>query len=107
MIDEIFSKVVQELSTKLKNKYLDLKGIYFFGSWFRGDYYKDSGYDIAIVFNRKIDWKFEDEITSIIYDLELKYNLLLDHYIFNYLDILNPITPLRDNIKNEGIYYAI
>jgi predicted nucleotidyltransferase len=107
MVDEIFSKVIQELSQTLKNKYPDFKGIYFFGSRLRGDYNKDSDYDIAIIFDRKIDWRFEDEITSVVYRFELKYDIFLDHYIFNYLDILHPITPLRDIIKNEGKYYAI
>lgn len=36
----------------------------------------------------------------------VQYDIIIDSHIYNYKDIIDPITPFRKNIKNEGIYYA-
>ena len=104
---EYIDKIIREISKELKSKYDDFRGIYLFGSQARNDGHKDSDIDIAIIFDREIDRKFKDEIVGLIYEYEVINDLIIDSFIFKFKDILNPITPLRLNIKNEGIFYEV
>ena len=104
---ETVNQIIQELIAELKSKYSDFKGIYFFGSRARGKYYEDSDIDIALVFDRVIDWKFKKEIRSIVHFYDIKYDVFIDDHIYNYRDILEPITPFRFNVLNEGVYYEL
>ena len=101
-----FVHIVKELSTELRNYYPDFRGIYFFGSRARGDYNEFSDFDFASVFDRVIDWKFEKEIIQIISKYDLKYQIIIDSHVYNHNDILNPITPFRQNVLKEGLFYA-
>jgi predicted nucleotidyltransferase len=98
-------KIINEISHELKSKYDDFRGIYLFGSYSRNEQHKDSDIDIAILFDREIEWKFRDEIIGIIAEYNVKYDIIFDIHVFSIEDILYPITPLRENIKNEGIVY--
>ena len=100
-------KIIREISKELKSKYDDFRGIYLFGSQARNDGHKDSDIDIAIIFDREIKSSFRDEIGSIIYNYDLKYDIFFDDMIYNQKDIFSPKTPIRENIKNEGIFYGI
>jgi predicted nucleotidyltransferase len=106
-MDKKFKKLIDELKEVLKKKYQDFKGIYFYGSRARGDFNEDSDYDLVFVFDRKIDWRFEYEVLDLIYDSELKYEFYLDPKIYSYNDIKDPITPFREAVLNEGIFYGI
>jgi uncharacterized protein len=97
--------IINEIKDTLKSKYSDFKGIYLFGSYARGDFNQDSDIDLAIVFDRKIDWKFEEEITSVICKYEREYDIFIDNHTLNSYDLVEPITPFRYNVVNEGIYY--
>jgi len=99
--------IINEIKEELKQKYSDFRGLYLFGSRARGDFNENSDYDIALIFDREINWRFKNEISSIILKYELEYEILFDDLLFNYKDILTPITPLRKNIYNEGIFYEI
>lgn len=98
--------VISELSKNLKETYKDFSGIYFFGSRVKGGFDEFSDYDIAIVFDRIIVRKFKDEIRRIVYDLELKYEIIIDSHIYSHFEILKPITPFRENVKNHGKFYG-
>jgi predicted nucleotidyltransferase len=97
--------ILNELKEELKSKYPDFRGIYFFGSRARGDAHEDSDYDIVIVFDREIEWKFKREIRKYIYNKESLYNILFDPKIYRFNDILNPITYFRYMVKEEGLFY--
>jgi predicted nucleotidyltransferase len=103
---DLIEKVIKELSAVLKKKYSDFRGIYFFGSRARGIYKEDSDYDFVFVFDRNVSRKFKDEIRKIIYSCELKYNINIDSHIYSHQEILEPITPFRENVKNEGVFYG-
>ena len=68
-------KIIAEISGLLKIKYADFKGIYFFGYRTRGDYRADSDYDLLFLFDRKISWKFREEIRHVIYEKLLNKKL--------------------------------
>ncbi|MBM2815867.1 MAG: polymerase subunit beta [Ignavibacteria bacterium] len=106
MTDENVVQIIRELSDELKALYPEFRGIYLFGSYARGDAREDSDLDVAVIINTDVDSKIKKEIGHIVYEYDLKYDILLDEHIYNYKDIFAPITPLRQNIKTEGIYYA-
>ena len=51
--------------------------------------------------------KFEREILDLIYDFDLKYDLIFDAKIFSSEEVSNPKTPFRSVIKEKGIYYGV
>jgi predicted nucleotidyltransferase len=46
-----FEPIIHELKAKLKNNYDDFVGISFFGSRCRGDFSRESDFDIVIYFH--------------------------------------------------------
>jgi predicted nucleotidyltransferase len=95
------------MSKTLKKKYNDFRGIYFYGSRARGDSNSYSDYDIVTVFERTIDWKFENEVLNIIYDFIVDNDIIIDCKVYSVNEISNPVTPLRINIKKEGQLYGV
>lgn len=99
--------LIDEIKNELAKKYKDFSGIYLFGSRARGNYSKDSDLDLVLTFSRNIDKKFKDEIRDLLYEYDLKYDLVIDSHVYNHIDILNPKTPFRNNVRNEGIFYGV
>ena len=113
-----------ELKEKILKKYPGTELI-LYGSKARGDYNEDSDIDLLIVINdnynidrdisfeelRKlyflaVDKKIENEILSIVVDIELKYDIFIDWQIKNksYIQTgLAQVVPLYRNIKREGV----
>ncbi|HRE41734.1 MAG TPA: nucleotidyltransferase domain-containing protein [Ignavibacteria bacterium] len=100
-------KFINELNSSLLKNYPEFKGTYFFGSRAFGYEQQHSDYDIAIIFDRFIDWKFESKISEVLVDLMLKYNVVIDYKIYSSSDILNPITDFRRMIKEKGIFFNV
>lgn len=103
----ITENIISELKKVIKGHHPEFEGIYFYGSRMKGDSTTYSDYDFALVFNRNVDRKFRDKILEIVYELELKYDVLLDVKVYSSNDIQNPITPFRVCIKAEGIFYGV
>ena len=80
MVD--INKLIHELNLKLKKNYPDYNGVYFHGSRLKGKAQDDSDYDLVFIFDREIDWKFEEEIWRIVYNYDLKYNVVIDARIY-------------------------
>ncbi len=99
--------IINDLKLLLEHNYHDFKGLYFFGSRVKGGSTAKSDYDLALIFGRKINRSFRDEIIELVYELDIKYDIILDVKVYSINDILNPITPFRYNIKNEGVYYGV
>ncbi len=99
-------QLVTEITTALKVHYPEFKGVYFFGSQSRGNSTTNSDWDFAIVFDRKIDWKFKDEIRGILYDIMLKNNVVIDSHIYSTSEILHPRTPFCEIVLKEGVFYG-
>ncbi|MCX6583342.1 MAG: nucleotidyltransferase domain-containing protein [Candidatus Aminicenantes bacterium] len=77
-----FEKIIRELNEILKKKYIDFKGTTFFGSRNRGDFSSESDFDVVVLFTREPDWEKENEVLDIIYEMELKYDILIDRKKF-------------------------
>ena len=57
--------IINEIKKILEETYSDFKGIYFFGSQSKNVNPIESDYDLALIFSRKIDRKFKNEIIHI------------------------------------------
>lgn len=106
-MDNDSKKIIKEVRKSLIESKISLKGIYFFGSRSKNIHTMDSDYDIAVVLKTPVSQKLKDEIRSVIYDIMLKYEVVIDSYIFSEDDINNPATPFRETIKTEGMFYAV
>jgi predicted nucleotidyltransferase len=98
--------IISDILDNIKKKHSDLYGLYLFGSHARNDNNADSDLDIAVIFNRQIDAGLKKEISDIMALIMTKYDVIIDNPVFSYNDIKYPATPLRENIKNEGVFYA-
>jgi predicted nucleotidyltransferase len=98
--------LLAEIYTRIKKGGFDLAGIYLFGSRAKNTFNKDSDYDIAITLNKNINWRLKDKLQAIIYDIMLENDIIIDSHIFTKNEIESPITPLRESIKLDGVYYA-
>lgn len=96
-------KIVKELKYKIKSKYT-LNEFKVFGSSARGDRRKNSDIDIFIqipVASRQI----EEDLFDIAYDLELKYDCLIDLIVFDdrFLAGKNASLPIYQKVMSEGL----
>ena len=107
MKDNLINKVLTELGNELKHKYPSYKGIYFYGSRVKGNYTADSDYDIVVTFDQEIDWRFEREVRGIVCEYMIEHDIILDCKVYSFSEILNPETPFRMNVKNDGIFYGV
>ncbi|HMN26494.1 MAG TPA: nucleotidyltransferase domain-containing protein [Ignavibacteriaceae bacterium] len=98
--------LLSEISSQIKKSGFDLVGIYLFGSRAKDTFNKDSDYDIAIILNKNIDWRLKDKLQAIVYDIMLENDIIIDSHIFTKNEIESPITPLRESIKLDGVYFA-
>jgi predicted nucleotidyltransferase len=106
MVDERVNKIINELVEELKSKYTDFKGIYLFGSHARGEATEDSDLDLAIIFDREIDWRFKNQINCIVSEKETIFDILIDAIILNIYEIIKPKEYLVYNLTKESIIYG-
>ena len=75
-MEQLIHKIVKELKENISEKY-ELYEMRVFGSSARGDRRKDSDIDIFVHMSQA-DRKIEEDLFDIAYDLELKYDCLID-----------------------------
>ena len=117
-------KALTELKEKIKEKYPEAE-IILYGSKARGDYDENSDIDLMIIIkdnyqiNKGISFeeleklyflpvneKIENEILSIVTDIQVKYCVSIDYQVKNksYIETnLAGIVPLYQNIRKEGV----
>ena len=96
-------KIVQELKAGITSRYT-LNEFKVFGSSARGDRRKDSDIDIFILMplvNRQI----EEDLFDIAYDLELKYDCLIDLIVFDDRSLADRYAsvPIYQKVLSEGL----
>jgi predicted nucleotidyltransferase len=105
MIDK--NKILVDLKNHLIKNYGDsVKHVILFGSQARGDSQEYSDYDILIVLGKDYSSKDENHILDLCYDIDLKYDILLDiHLISNKeLSSIRGKQPVFINAIKSGIY---
>ncbi|WP_047133340.1 nucleotidyltransferase family protein [Candidatus Kryptonium thompsonii] len=98
-------QALRELKEKLTEKFPDVD-IILFGSKARGDFDPESDIDLLILIEEPINSKIEEEINSIAYEIELKYDVVFGKIIENKNFWNSPLArsmPIHQNIDDEGI----
>jgi predicted nucleotidyltransferase len=99
--------MLNDLKVHLECEYKDgLKDIILFGSQASGKAKKDSDYDVLIVLKNTYSAKDENKIFDLCYDIDLKYNILIDAHIISQheLSSLRAKQSMFQNALNTGIY---
>lgn len=99
--------LIDEIKNVIQNNYNGFSGIYLFGSRYNNSWNDDSDVDVLLAFDRDLTWQEKSEIKSDIYDIELKYDYLIDAKIYPKSEIDDPITPFREQVKNNSVFYAV
>jgi predicted nucleotidyltransferase len=85
----------------------DIKDVILFGSRATGEAHKNSDYDVLIILNRDYDWEYRRKITSVVYDMELEYDIFIDTKVISTNELYHTIKgkePLYVDAIQEGIY---
>jgi len=97
----------KDFLNQIKNvvlSYDDKAQVILYGSRARGDFKKDSDWDILVLTPNKVDSLYRNNLIDLIFDLELKYlqqisTLVIDQKKWEEWEIL----PLYKNIAREGV----
>ena len=105
---KIDSKIIlSELKNHLVKNYGNpIKDVILFGSQARGDSQKFSDYDVLIVLDNDYSGKDENKILDLCYDIDLKFDILLDVHIISVKE-LNSVRgrqPVFQKAIKSGIY---
>lgn len=100
--------ILRELKKLLRQRFGEaIKDVILFGSRTAGTAHEDSDYDMLIVINGDYDWQFREQVSDIVYDLELKYDVLIDQFLISTGELQNSLRgaqPVFVNAIKNGIY---
>lgn len=99
--------ILNDLKLHLRNEYKDaLKDIILFGSQATGKAKRYSDYDILIILRDSYDARDENKIYDLCYDIDLKYNIVIDAHIISQSELttLRAKQTMFDTALNKGIY---
>lgn len=98
-------RALKELKQRLLKDYPDAE-IIFYGSKARGDFDEESDIDILVLLNREVDDYLREEIFSMSFKVELKFDVifgvLVESKEFWNSDLARAM-PIHWNIDKEGI----
>lgn len=100
-------KILIDLKQHLKHHYGDsIKDVVLFGSQVRGDSSEYSDYDILIVLDKDYTGKDENKILDLCYDIDLKYDILLDVHLLSKKEMTSERgkQPIFIKALNSGLY---
>lgn len=98
------NKILTEIKRTVTNKYPDAL-IILYGSRARGDFQKDSDWDLLILLNQEnITNDIEETITNPLYDLEIDYGQVISPIIYSSKDWNSKysVTSFFKNVMREG-----
>jgi predicted nucleotidyltransferase len=100
---QALNELIGKLQSQFENQLRDIK---LFGSKARGDFDEASDIDIFIVFDCNVDWKFKDQIYAIIFDIDLKYDVLISARIYSAQKLAEKrmqALPFIKNVHKQGV----
>ena len=102
-MEQLIHEIVKELKEKISDRY-KLHEIRIFGSTARGDRRLDSDIDVFVRLS-KVNRQIEENLFDIAYELELKYDCLIDLIVFSDEALKGRYaeTPLYHEVISEGI----
>ncbi len=99
--------IIRELKYDLNNKLNGLiKEVVLFGSQVDDKASENSDYDILIIIDAEVTPLLKDEINSVCYEIDLKYNIITDTHILSIHELhsLRGKQPVFSEAINNGIY---
>jgi uncharacterized protein len=99
--------ILKDLKDNLLIQYQDsLKNVILFGSQAKGIAHSDSDYDVLILLDTDYSGKDENKILDICYDIDLKYNIIIDAHLLSLKELtsIRGKQPIFVNAINSGIY---
>lgn len=102
-MDQNTKIIVEELRERIASQY-PLRQIRVFGSAARGDATKESDIDVWVCL-AKLNREIEEGLFDIAYDVELKYDCLIDLIAVSEQDLDGKIgmAPIQRSILSEGV----
>ncbi len=102
-MDPEIHKIVTELKKNISSKYL-LHEIKVFGSSVRGDRREDSDIDVFVHLSH-VDRRTEEDLYDMAYDLEIKYDCLIDIIVYDDSYVNGPFAraPVYQKVLSEGL----
>lgn len=102
-MDKKIKQVLEELKKTIMQKY-DLQDFRIFGSTARNDRKNESDIDVYIRIP-KLNRKIEENLFDLAYEIELKYDCVIDLFIFDnsVQKGINNSIPVYQNILKEGL----
>ena len=98
--------IINELKKLLENNLsLNIRKIFLFGSQITGNAIDGSDYDVLILLENDYDWKLEERIYDVSYEVMLEYDIVLDIKIISVkeLDTLRAKQPFIQNALKSGV----
>ena len=105
MIDK--TQILIDLKRRLQDHdSVSINNIVLFGSQANNNANEFSDYDILIILNNDYTQQDEDQILDICYDVDLKYNILIDPHLLSIKEIASKRgkQPIFVNALKDGIY---
>ena len=100
-----------QILKELKNHLIDNSGsgiidVILFGSQLMSTDFSDSDFDVLIILDKDYNWKDENKILDLCYDIDLKYNILIDAHIISKKEINSKRgkQPIFMNALSAGVY---
>lgn len=102
-MEQLIRKIVKELKTKISDKY-KLHEVRIFGSSARGDRRAGSDIDVFVRLPQ-VNRQIEENLFDIAYELELKYDCLIDLIVFSDEALKGQYaeTPIYQKVLSEGM----
>ena len=100
-------KILNDLKQHLQKHYGNsIKDVVLFGSQSRGDSNEYSDYDILIILAKDYSRKDENKILDLCYDIDLKYNILIDVHLLSQREMKSKRgkQPIFINALKSGLY---
>jgi len=105
MIDKL--DILRDLKDNLQKQYQDsVKDVILFGSQTKGIANENSDFDILILLDSDYSGKDENRIFDICYDIDLKYNIIIDAHLLSLKELktIRGKQPIFMNAISSGIH---
>jgi predicted nucleotidyltransferase len=105
MIDKL--TILRDLKGHLQKGYNNsVKEIILFGSQAKDNSNENSDYDILIILTKKYGARDENLIYDLCYDIDLKYNIVIDAHLISIQDVdtIRGKQPIFTSAIKNGIY---
>ena len=101
-----YNLLLNDLKQKLEYEFNDLiEKVILFGSQINGKASEFSDYDILVVLKKDYDWKIEEKIIDLSYEVALKYDIIIDMKVIS-VNELNNLRGKQPYIIN-ALYYGV